>query len=191
VDFWGFSIFVLTSIALLAGTGCGADGEVAPAAKVSSTTDELRAKRPRHVALEIETDGGVALTGTVQWEGDSDGVLRIDVLTLYDGRPPELIHQSSLEAGGEFAFELPQDLGEVHLVAYLDRNNNGPSAGEPVATQVVQVGSSEISPISLVLSVGTDLGRLAPGAPPPADAGPPPEDESGIVAPGSQAAADP
>lgn len=156
--------------------------------------DGAREKRPRHVALVIPEGGGVDVSGTVTWRDEPSGILKLDVLTLTEGKPPELIHQSTLalalsDDGGPFTLTLPADLGDVHLVAYVDRNDNGPSAGESTGTRRVHVGGGAISDIALVLAVGTELGRLAPGAPPPADAGPPPEDNSGIVAGTTQAAA--
>ncbi len=168
---------------------CQPGSDFAPAAATVADPDEDRAKRPRHVALAIPAGEGILLTGEVDWQGPVDGVFRVDVLTLADGKPPELVHQSTLDAAGAFQLTLPAGFGDAHLVAYLDRNDNGPSAGEPVASLAVRVEQAPISGLTLALSTDKDLGRLAPGAPPPDSAGPPPEHNGGSVEESSQAAA--
>ncbi len=129
------------------------------------------------------------MAGQVSMDGAEDGVVRVDVLTLADGKPPELVEQAALDGLGAFDLTLPAGFGPVHLVAYIDRDDNGPSEGEPVATLAVEVGATPITDLALVLDPNNDLGRLAPGAPPPETAGPPPEDDGGIVEESSQASA--
>lgn len=129
------------------------------------------------------------LDGALVPDGAADEVFRLDVLTLADGKPPKRVHQSVLPASGPFQLTLPQGFGDVHLVAYLDRNDNAPSQGEPVATLPVRVEQGTISGLTLALSTATPLGRLAHGAPPPATAAPPPGVDGGSLEGSSQAAA--
>ncbi len=189
-DFQDPPIFFLIAIPLWAGPACQQETESAPVAALATEEDLERAKRPRHVALTILEGEGVTLSGAVSGPDSTEGVIRLDVVTLAPGKPPELVHQTTLAGLGDFEIALPVAFGEIHLVAYIDLDNNGPSKGELVATHALLVGDTALEGIRLELSSTTDLGPLAPGAPPPPDAGPPPEDKSGMMEESSQAAAD-
>ncbi len=166
--------------------------DATPAEDTTTTAQPAEAvhgSRPRHAALVVEEGEGVVLSGTITLAETEGGTLKLDLLTLAENRPPELVHQVVLEESGAFSVETPRAFGTVHLVAYLDRDDNGPSNGEPVVALGVEVGTENIEGLVLEPAVGADLGRLAPGAPPPESAGPPPTEPTSSVETESQAAA--
>jgi len=112
----------------------------------------------------LEDGEGVKISGTIAFEGDLDGQLRVEILQSGgEGAGPQLLHALTLEELGPWSVVAPKGLGEVNLVAYLDRDQNGPSPDEPMALleDTVDVGEVDIPGIELLLVAepDPDLGK--------------------------------
>lgn len=85
-----------------------------------------------HPDLEFQVTGaGVKVSGSVSYAGSQKGTIRVDFLRAQE-RPgfPEIVGSLSLKAPGPFSVDVPQSLGKVQIVSYIDADGNGPSAGE-------------------------------------------------------------
>ncbi len=122
---------------------------------------------------------GVVLSGTLGYEGEKTGKIRLDILTSRGENPHLLAKTLELSALGEWSVELPKDFGEVNIVGFLDQTGDGPTADDPAAAlpAPVAVATEPIEGLALMLVDDADLGALTPGGPPPdADGAPPPTD---------------
>ncbi len=102
----------------------------------------------------LEEGEGVKISGTISYEGEIDGQLRVEILQPgEEGDSPQLLHAATLDALGPWFVIAPADLGDIAVVAYLDRDQNGPSTDEPAALleSGVTVGQVDISGLDLVL----------------------------------------
>jgi hypothetical protein len=103
-------------------------------------------------------ENGVTISGTVSYgerqEGPVEGGrLHLDVLQMNESSKfPILMHSVVLERWGSFSFETPPKLGDVGLVLFLDRNNNGPEPGEPTWNKALKIGDKSIEGIQAVLT---------------------------------------
>jgi hypothetical protein len=125
---------------------------------------------------------GVVLSGTISYDGEKTGRIRIDVLTAKGQNPHMLAKTLELPELGDWAIELPKDFGTVNVVGFLDQTGDGPTNDDPAMAlpTPVQVGTEPVEGLSLVLSDDPDLGALTPGGPPPdGDAVPPQPDGGG------------
>lgn len=163
-------------------------------------------KRPEEARFNVVEGEGVAFSGTVSYEGAKKGSIRLDFLTQEGNQPPNLVHAVSLPKLGEFSVELPKDYGQLHVVAFIDVDGDGPNASDPAAMATLTVGVEPITGVALALSDTPDLGALTPGSngaapgegggpppegggPPPAEGGAPPAEGAAPPAEGGAAAA--
>ncbi|MEY3213198.1 MAG: hypothetical protein RIT28_3679, partial [Pseudomonadota bacterium] len=153
-----------------------------------------RASSGRFTVVEGE---GVAFSGTVSYPGEKKGSIRLDFLTQEGNQPPNLVHAVSLPKLGEFSVELPKDYGQLHVVAFIDVDGDGPNASDPAALATLTVGVEPITGVALALSDTPDLGALTPGAngAAPGEGAPTgegaPAGEGGAAAPPAEGAAAP
>ncbi len=137
---------------------------------------------PADVAFELGEGESVEITGVLRYAGDADGAVRLDFLTLEEGQPPALAHTLGLDRVGGFEVEAPKGFGDLHVVAFIDLDGDGPSPGDPAGTLQLSVGDEDLADVEIVLEDDPDLGDLTPGAgtegptpqgdgdaPPPAD----------------------
>jgi len=85
-----------------------------------------------HPDREFQVTGtGVKVSGSVTYAGGQKGTIRVDFLRAQE-RPgfPEIVGSLSLKAPGPFSVDVPQSLGKVQIVSYIDGDGNGPSEGE-------------------------------------------------------------
>lgn len=85
-----------------------------------------------HPDREFQVTGtGVKVSGSVSYAGSQKGTIRVDFLRAQE-RPgfPEIVGSLSLKAPGPFSVDVPQSLGKVQIVSYVDADGNGPSPGE-------------------------------------------------------------
>lgn len=100
-----------------------------PPASVDPSSPPVTAVHPDR---EFQVTGaGVKVSGSVTYAGSQTGTIRVDFLRAQE-RPgfPEIVGSLSLKAPGPFSVDVPQSLGKVQIVSYIDADGNGPSAGE-------------------------------------------------------------
>lgn len=175
-----------------------ADGEGAPPG--GEGTESL---------LDVQPGEGVAVSGTVSYDGSLKGDVRVDMIKEnYQGSPmPRVMTSVLVGDDGAWEIEVPKGFGKVNVVAYLDSDGNGLSPGEPIAAKNgVNVKNAAVSGISLKLSDdpsdleihlpplegGGETGGAPPadGEAPPADGGAPPPDGGAPPADGGAPPAD-
>lgn len=123
--------------------------------------------------FDLEEGEGVKLSGSIAYDGEIDGQLRVEILQPGgEGQGPQLLHALTLDGLGTWSVIAPTDLGEINVVAYLDRDQNGPSLEEPAALPKggIDVGQADISGIDLVLSVQGSEGSGKQPPPPTLEA---------------------
>lgn len=134
---------------------------------------------PSSSSFAVKEGKGVEISGSARYGGEQGGTWRLDVLDLPDEGAPGLLLSQSIPDGGAFSFTAPQGYGEVHLVAFVDIDGDGPSGTDPAGTIAVEIEGADIDGLSISLSDEPDLGKLTPNMPGPhSGAGaPPPEGE--------------
>jgi hypothetical protein len=74
----------------------------------------------------------VTVSGSVRYDGQAEGSMRVDVHRMASSdAAPSMLGSTAAEADGSWALEVPEHAGRILLCAYLDRDDNGPSWGEP------------------------------------------------------------
>lgn len=138
--------------------------------------------RPNDARFKVSKDESVLVSGTFEYEGDASGRKQLDFLTKKEDGPPNLVHTVQLDELGEWKARVPKNFGELHIVAFIDKEGDGPSADDP-ATKTdgpLTIAEEDVSDVKLVLSDSPDLGNFTPGGggqpsgEPPPD-GPPPD----------------
>ncbi len=193
-------VSLLTAVALLALTACPESprdgavtpteaGDAVPSDKVAPAPGmgsapapgavgegpvDQPGRPPADVTFQFGDGGAVEVSGTVRYDGDADGTVRLDVLTLEEGQPPALAHTVQLDRPGGFELDVPKSYGDIHVVAFIDLAGDGPSPGDPAGAVSVDVGDEDLSGVEILISDEPDLGDLTPGAgtegpPPPGD----------------------
>ncbi|MCK6519521.1 hypothetical protein L6R46_31210, partial [Myxococcota bacterium] len=109
-------------------------------------------KRPEEARFTVVEGEGVVFSGTVSYPGDKKGSIRLDFLTQEGNQPPNLVHAVSLPKLGDFSVELPKDYGQLHVVAFIDVDGDGPNASDPAALATLTVGVEPITGVALALS---------------------------------------
>ncbi len=121
------------------------------------------------VDATVEPGEGVVLSGTIIYEGEKTGRIRLDVLTSRGNNPHLLAKTLELPSLGEWSIELPEDFGSVNVVGFLDQTGDGPTPDDPAMAMPapIIVGTEDITGLVLELSDDPNLGALTPTAPPP------------------------
>lgn len=115
-------------------------------------TPSLQAAR-----FDVPSGEGVTVQGTASYGSRlngpvSGGQLFLDVLQVTgDSKFPALIHHQALQEWGPWSFEAPREIGEVGIVLFLDRNNDGPEPGEPTWNTPLEIRSEPVEGIAAVL----------------------------------------
>jgi hypothetical protein len=153
------------------------------------------AKRQQPAGFGVEPGEGVVISGTVVYEGEAQGVLRVDFLPPKPAQGmPGAVHSLTLEQPGPWSVEAPRDFGELVICAFIDTNEDGPSRGEPkvLLTEPLKVAGEAITGIELNIQDDWDRthqrsnpdqmpvelrgqGKTPEGSPPP-QPGPTPQD---------------
>lgn len=132
--------------------------------------------RPKPTGFELVPGQGVKLGGTVTYSGSATGKLRIDLLRNPEGAPyPELMASIEMDKPGPWSIEVPKDYGDLSIIAFLDSDDNGPSAGEPRSafTNAIKIGKTDVSDVVLEMS-DNPKDEMGKGSPAPGAGGPPP-----------------
>ncbi len=97
----------------------------------------------------------VQLSGRASYGGAAKGSLRVDVLRSEDedGNGARMLSSTAVEADGSWRLEVPARVGRINLCGYLDRDDNGPSSGEPkvILIEAAKVKDDPIAELELVL----------------------------------------
>jgi hypothetical protein len=165
----------------------GASGEAAPGsaasgggAGFSGGAVTASGMPPTGATFTVADGEGVTISGTVKYSGEAEGAVRVDFLTLSGDGPPGLAHTLTAEDNA-FSAQAPAGFGEVHLVAFVDVQGDGPSPTDPAGTVKLTVGDDDLTGLELEILDEPDLGPLTPMLPgiPPGGEGsgvePPPE----------------
>jgi hypothetical protein len=105
----------------------------------------------------------VQLSGEIQYNGEKEGVVLLQVLTMQANQPPQLLHHEELEGIGPFALSPPANLGPARLICFLDVDGDGPSPTDPAVMQKVEVKGADQTNLKLLLLDDPDLDDMTPG----------------------------
>lgn len=160
----------------------------APGSPSSGPTPQGQSGGPggHNNGFQVEAGKGVWLRGSFQYEGEKTGRNRIDFVTIQEGAPPNLVYAMTLEERGAWQVEVPKNFGKLHVLAFIDQAEDGPSPGDPSTPmgEPIVVGGQDIEGIDLVLRDTTPTPSPAPASggppPPPTDPGTP----AGAATPG-------
>ena len=144
--------------------------------------------RPKPTGFELVPGQGIKLGGTVTYSGAATGKLRVDLLRNPEGAPyPELMASLELDKPGPWSIEVPKDYGDLSIIAFLDADDNGPSAGEPRSpfSAPIKIGKTDVSDVTLEMS---DDPKDATGKGPPGEEG---KDGKGVAPGGAPGGAPP
>ncbi len=139
-----------TAVAAAAGDGVASPDD--PATAGGRIPPGMRIEPP---GFGLEEGEGVKLSGSLSYEGEVDGELRVEILQAGgEGAGPQLLHAITLDALGPWSVIAPAGLGEVTVVAYLDRDHNGPSPDEPAGLleSAVDVADIDIAGLDMTLA---------------------------------------
>ncbi len=118
---------------------------------------------PKTTRFDVNPEEGVLVTGTLSYAGKKSGTVLLQVLTIETNQPPSLMHHEEFEAPGSFSFVAPKSLGPARLISFLDTGNDGPSITDPAAMMSIEIGTENLTDLSMVLTDEPDLGDMAPG----------------------------
>jgi hypothetical protein len=142
-------------------TGEGDPGEAPPAPVDGSAAVQPAPVTPGNctptaVALENfppDQGGTVTLSGTIEYAGDSTGNILMDLWATHDDGSHRPLYFLVCGGGDTFNAVVPENLGEVHLVAHLDTAGDGPSKEDPsgLTSKPITIAEAAIEGISIVL----------------------------------------
>jgi hypothetical protein len=127
---------------------------------------------PSHLSIEqhgMKRGEGVELSGTISTSLDTEGSeLLLEVLAEAQGddQGPANLVSYVCSAVGPFTLELPKELGEARLVAYLAEPGEGPSDDDPAGLSAasITVGTKAIAGVAIEIVKRPDLGPYSPSA---------------------------
>jgi hypothetical protein len=117
---------------------------------------------PSTTQFEV-TEKSVTLSGEIRYNGNKEGVVLLQVLTMQANQPPQLLHHEELEGTGAFTLSAPANLGPVRLIFFLDVDGDGPSPTDPAVMQKVEVKSTDQTDLVLLLLDEPNLDDMTPG----------------------------
>ena len=120
---------------------------------------------PAPGSFEVEAGTGVTISGTLAYDGEKEGVFRIDFLQQEGDAPPTLAHMLELEGPGTFSVEAPKNTGSLFVVGFVDMKGDGPSPEDPAGmiTEPIVVDGEDVTDLVLTLTDAPDLGAFTPG----------------------------
>ena len=149
---------------------------------------------PAPEQFDVGDQGGVSISGQLQYTGDQKGQVRLDFLRTDGDTPPHLLHVEKLDQIGPFDMRVPANTGPITIVAFVDVDDDGPNSTDPAGMAQVAIEEAAITNLSIELSDSPDLGALTPGNAPPPEAelsGSAPEDPQVVPEEGLPGKAEP
>jgi|GEM_PF-3202013 len=170
-----FLIFALSGCSDIptpkAGTPSQPEKASQPGKDAPHPASDIQDAPPKNASFKIDPEQSVNLAGTIEIaEKDkkkSDGDILLQVLKAPEGEAPTLLHGETLSGVGPFSLQSPKELGDVVIVAFLDRTKNGPTEDDLGARLDIQIKSSDLDQLILELGFIEKLGNLVPGRPLP------------------------
>jgi hypothetical protein len=143
-----------------AATGPAPNGQ---AASIEAPTGEEGAAPPPYGRITppgfvLDEGEGVTLSGTIRFVGAAEPVgtlmMEINVDPGADNPAAGPIHVQELEGLGDWAVQVPEDLGPIMIIAYFDADMNGPNPEEPKGhyDPPLSVGSEDIPGIDFMVT---------------------------------------
>ena len=131
----------------------GAEGAPPPATDAEEVPrNELGCGPTRFWAGALTDKETVTLKGTIDFNSAQNGSYLIDVVSTQKQRA---VFGFECSKPGEFAVDVPVDLGSVWLFAFIDTDGNGPSEGDPQGrTEDFTVEDSAISDLTVPIRIG-------------------------------------
>jgi hypothetical protein len=124
------------------------------------------AARMQPKGFEVAEGQGVTISGTVSYDGQAEGTLRVDFLPANpDQGLPGAVHSLTLAEPGPFSVEAPADYGKLLICAFVDTNDDGPSRGEPkvLLSEPLEVGREPIEGVQLTVEDDWDKNHAPKG----------------------------
>ncbi len=105
--------------------------------------------------------------GLLQVASGLEGPLLIEVMD--EAKGAELVHASlQCNEAGPFQVDLPRAFGKVRLVAFVDVDNNGPTATDPAGmSEPLALGADPVPGVRIQVKKGASLGAFTPVVPTP------------------------
>ena len=121
--------------------------------------------RPDDARFKVGEGEGVELSGSFLYEGEASGRMQIDFLTQEEGGPPRLVHTLQVDKPGPWKTRAPTNYGELHVVAFIDKEGDGPSSDDPAAKSdgPITIADADVTDVELKLSDDPELGTFTPG----------------------------
>lgn len=171
--------FAVASLAVMgcpepddAGTSASSTDEAATD-EATENSEPQPFSNPNDARFAVTPGTGVVLNGVFQYEGDITGSYRIDFQKQEGNAPPMLVHAIELDEPGPFSIEVPKNYGALHLLGFVDAQQDGPSADDPVGRSQapIIIGEEDIEGVILEIAVGNTINPM-----PPPDSAPTPDD---------------
>ena len=138
-------------------------------ATVSEAPPDEGATQPNEARFRVNPGEGVKLEGSFVYAGTITGQRRLDFRTIPVGEgAPRLVHTLEIRSGDTWDVEVPKDLGQLQIHAFIDRDGDGPTKGDPgyVTDPPLKIGQDAVPPVILTLTDDFDPSVLAPGGAP-------------------------
>jgi len=119
---------------------------------------------PKSTRFNADAEDSITLSGTLSYAGEQTGTVLLQVLTVAANQPPSLMHHEEFEAPSTFSLVAPKNVGSARLISFLDTDDDGPSATDPAAMMSIEIGTQDLTDLSLLLLDEPDLGDMTPGA---------------------------
>jgi len=132
---------------------------------------DLQDAPPKNASFKVDPEQSVNLSGAIliakKDKKKAGGDILLQVLKAPEGEAPTLLHSETLSGIGPFSLKSPQGLGDVVIVAFLDRTKNGPTEDDLGARLDLEIKNDDLEQLSLELGFIEKLGNLVPGRPLP------------------------
>jgi hypothetical protein len=145
------------------GTSSAGASSVGGAASPGGAGDGSTA--PNSARFDVASGEGVKISGTITYSGPATGRMQLDFLQVPDGGAPQLVNSQQLKGPGKWSSQVPKDFGPLHIVAFIDKDGDGPSLTDPAGRTAdpLVISAEDIADVVIVLTDEPDLGNLAPG----------------------------
>jgi hypothetical protein len=135
----------------------GAPVEPPPSSPHQAGPSDAQAPAGMNVHFATEPGTSVRVSGEIVYQGRSSGpietgVLHLDFLKSSSNKKfPVLLHDVVLPTLGAWEVDVPKDAGRLAVVAFIDKNDNGPEQAEPTGNALLEVAQTPVSGLRIEL----------------------------------------